>query len=370
MEGIQIRGKEFLDEKEKLDLSNEALDNYIDDNIEAETSPITDKEREKFDEMKPHECEMCGRRFAGEGGLALHMKGAHKIVGKKNILKTLAKNRDALLTQQVAREKKTELLSAKNFIADAETLAIIQMILNSESTDLNSLMKKMVYKYAYGTHFGGDNMEKKDDMGEFIKDMEKNKMKKQLYEEYQQADKPKQTMDDLDFGSIIRAAEQKYKLEMLTGLTSGKSEGVDFSKMMNQMMMTMMMRNMFEQPKQSSGEVEALKLQLAQMQQEILRSQQEAKDEKFRELMKVAVESKQEQKGSFQDFLLAMEKVKADYSHKQREMEMTLAEKDDELKRNENDKFKEEVMGQIRELSKKNIGNWGEDFQTKVRRKS
>lgn len=329
-----------------------------------------------------------GDGFIGksEGSLALHYLNVHRHVegktkqGQATLERAIRKNDERptvkdKVTYKGDGTKETALNVAKVMEFDAELLAMIQMMLNSGiAPDFKSLIKQAVYEKAYKTNInlGGENMINQndpDDPSKFLEKMQKIKMKQDMMKAFNSEGK-ESSIDDIDFSSMIKMMEQKYKMDMLRSSMDGGGGTGNIQQMFMQMMMTQMMKSMFDpKPAGPSPEVIAMQTQLQALQSEILRAQQEAKDEKFKQLMTQAVESKRDQKDGFQDFLLAMKKVEMESKQKENELMGIIKQKDEESKAMEMEKFRSEVMGQIQELSKKNLGSFGDAFQEKMQKK-
>ncbi len=368
MQGPKIKGTEFLDdESPKVGSIADDLMGIEDEEPEEEV-----EENIPDDSGSSVECEFCKRMFKNGGGLALHQKIMHQYV--KGIGKDVKRKEweKRVLTEKVKikpdGKKEWELNVQKTLPFDAELLAVAQMMLNEGvASDFQSLIKKALYGMAHRSGYpqaGGETMNKQDEMGDFMEKLQNQKMKKELLSEFNKGEQS----EEIDMNRIIKIMEQKYKMEMLQGMTGGG--GMDMNKMMMNMFMSQMMKSMME-PKAvgPSPEVIGLQSQFQILQQQLLEAKQEARDAKFDQILKASTESKQDQKGAFTDFILAQKRIEEEYKSKVREVENVLADRDEEMRTKEQDQFKKEIKDEIEKLSKKNIGSWGETFQQKVQEK-
>lgn len=245
----------------------------------------------------------CDASFDTAGMLNIHKINVHRLTSPKELNDPISLN------------------SKKGVTMDAETMYIAQTLLNQGNfRDMNDLIKRGILNMHMGNiHHGGNMGSSKVD--EVIDKIQEAKMASKAMD---MLGRSEDNSDEIDMDSwmdkMMKVMEKKQKMEMLKSMSSGGFGEQDIFGVMQKIMMMNMMKE-YTNPNrgQNNSEIQMLKDQLLE-----LKRQDQSKQ--FETLIKEVVTKRNDDKGSFNDFVTAQKEVEAKYQSQMEAMKEKLKE--------------------------------------------
>ena len=263
-------------------------------------------------------CHLCGKKFKSRGALQLHLFQAHgfKKEDKDAVDPTKGSYRITALT--------------KGFRLDAQTLALAQLLIKmGVAYNLSDLFEKAIYRMAMGEGVpskGGGNMSNPKEALTEIQTAE-------MIDAYINKLRKDKDVSDDELEKLEKQMARQLRLKQLERLIKGGD--FDFKDFF---ILQMLQQNFKGSDSSLKAEIESLKQQL----------QQQVMINNLIQQFEKRIEDMKKNNGSdIQQFLLALEKIRAESEKKQKEIEKELFKEKERRLEERQKKFEKEVMEQV-----------------------
>lgn len=324
--------------KKKKKREEELLEEEFED-VEETTKKVKGEEiaytmREQEDKYR---CHLCGRVFNSPGALRLHLYQGHgfKKEDKDVIDPTKGSYRITALT--------------KGFRLDAQTLALAQLLIKmGVAYNLSDLFEKAIYRMAMGEGVppkGGGSMSNPKEALNEIQTAE-------MIDAYIDKLRKNKDVSDDELEKLEKQMARQLRLKQLERLIKGGD--FDFKDFF---ILQMLQQSFKNNDSSLKAEIESLKQQL---------QQQVMINNLIQQFEKRLEEVKKNNGSDIQQFLLALEKIRAESEKKQKEIEKELFKEKERRLEERQKKFEKEVMEQIQ--SKLNSSGLDKELTEKIKR--